>query len=185
MEKEQIKYRRLPGTRRAHVRFTRLFLGPDHLLMIETTGYVENYKRFYFRDIQAIAIRKTRHAFIGNCCLGALLLLEVAALLAYFSSPDQEIAILIPLLFVTVTTAVGLIVNALAGTSCICHIRTAVQTERLAPLNRVRKAKKALAALETLIHEVQGEPDDQEIRNRLQNLTAPVPAVSSVSNPQP
>src|SRR4029078_13353826 len=36
-----------------------LWLGKDHLLCIDTNGYTENYKRFYFRDIQAFVIRKT------------------------------------------------------------------------------------------------------------------------------
>src|SRR5213082_404842 len=36
-----------------------LWLGKDHLLCIDTSGYTENYKRFYFRDIQALLIRKT------------------------------------------------------------------------------------------------------------------------------
>src|SRR4051794_11160105 len=36
-----------------------LWLGPDHLLCIDSSGYTENYKRFYFRDIQALFIRET------------------------------------------------------------------------------------------------------------------------------
>src|ERR1051326_1750933 len=36
-----------------------LWLGKDHLLCIDTTGYTEAYKRFYFRDIQALSLRKT------------------------------------------------------------------------------------------------------------------------------
>src|SRR5438477_12551721 len=36
-----------------------LWLGKDHLLCIDSNGYTENYKRFYFRDIQALLIRKT------------------------------------------------------------------------------------------------------------------------------
>src|SRR6266853_1047397 len=36
-----------------------LWLGKDHVLCIDTSGYNESYKRFYFRDIQALVIRKT------------------------------------------------------------------------------------------------------------------------------
>src|SRR5436305_13755595 len=43
-----------------------LWLGKDHLLCIDTNGYTETYKRFYFRDIQALVIRKTeRHKWMA------------------------------------------------------------------------------------------------------------------------
>src|SRR5438045_8577020 len=53
-----------------------LWLGKDHLLSIESTGYTENYKRLYFRDIQGICIRKTELGKIWNLVftvLGGLL----------------------------------------------------------------------------------------------------------------
>jgi hypothetical protein len=31
-----------------------LWLGEDHLLCVDSNGYAETYKRFYFRDVQAI-----------------------------------------------------------------------------------------------------------------------------------
>ena len=34
-----------------------LWLGKDHLLCIDSNGYGEDYKRFYFRDIQTITLR--------------------------------------------------------------------------------------------------------------------------------
>ena len=40
-------------------RRTQLWLGPEHLLLVETDGYREYYKRFNYRDIQAFIIRKT------------------------------------------------------------------------------------------------------------------------------
>src|SRR5438270_8932541 len=46
-----------------------LWLGKDHLLCIDSSGYTENYKRFYFRDIQALVIRKTeRHKYFALAC---------------------------------------------------------------------------------------------------------------------
>ena len=69
------EYQRLPGrgtlldgdkwyaTSRA---MCTVWLGRDHLLLVSRAGYTENYKRFYFRDIQAIIIRKTVTSLIGN-----------------------------------------------------------------------------------------------------------------------
>ncbi|HWI55617.1 MAG TPA: hypothetical protein VNZ22_00220, partial [Bacillota bacterium] len=52
-----------------------LWLGPDHLLCIETTGYTETYKRFYFRDIQAVLIRQTKRQRNWTLAFGGLSLL--------------------------------------------------------------------------------------------------------------
>src|SRR4030095_8113184 len=52
-------YRRLPGMGRNLMSFSRLWLGRDHLLAVYSTGYSENYKRFYYRDIQALITRTT------------------------------------------------------------------------------------------------------------------------------
>src|ERR1043165_7856356 len=49
-----------------------LWLGKDHILCVETEGYTESYKRFYFRDIQAITLRKTNRSVILSAVLGCL-----------------------------------------------------------------------------------------------------------------
>ena len=46
-----------------------LWLGPDHLLCVDTNGYSETYKRFYFRDIQAITIRESARRNVWNSIL--------------------------------------------------------------------------------------------------------------------
>ena len=47
-----------------------LWLGKDHLLLVESNGYSERYKRFYFKDIQALIIRKTKVGIIRAVVLG-------------------------------------------------------------------------------------------------------------------
>ena len=51
-----------------------VWMARDHLLLVSRTGYTETYKRFYFRDIQAVIIRKTATAFVGNIVLSILAL---------------------------------------------------------------------------------------------------------------
>ena len=61
----EVEYRRLTRARNrsrfALVATSRasLWLAKDHLLQIDTSGYTENYKRFHFRDIQALVLCKT------------------------------------------------------------------------------------------------------------------------------
>ena len=43
-----------------------LWLGRDHLLCVDSSGYTETYKRFYFRDIQAVTIVATKRRTVFN-----------------------------------------------------------------------------------------------------------------------
>ena len=54
-------YQRLPGKRRTLGRWYTLWLGADHLLSVECTGYSEDYTRFYLGDIRGVISRRTGH----------------------------------------------------------------------------------------------------------------------------
>ena len=71
------QYERLTRARRRQAGFvaatyirTSLWLGKDHLLCIDSNGYSETYKRFYFQDIQAVSIRLTQRRQVWNWVLG-------------------------------------------------------------------------------------------------------------------
>jgi len=152
MPKSESIYRRLPGRGVTLTHYAYLYLGPDHLLQAAATGYSETYKRFYFRDIQAIIIRKT-----GMWIIGLLALLVPAVLFAIgaISATDGVAAAILG----TIAGALflGSLINLLLGPSCVCHLQTAVQTERLPSLNRVRKAQKILNQIRPLIEAEQGK----------------------------
>src|SRR5947208_5263032 len=59
-----------------------LWLGADHLLCVDSTGYTETYKRFYFRDIQAITICRTARRKVWNWSLGVPGVICLAFLIA-------------------------------------------------------------------------------------------------------
>src|SRR6516162_3063872 len=67
-----------------------LWLGDDHLLLVECTGYSETYKRFFFRDIQAITISKTKVRVVWNWVWGVLV--AIAGLIIWASSHDASSA---------------------------------------------------------------------------------------------
>jgi hypothetical protein len=140
-----------------------LWLGQDHLLGIDTSGYTETYKRFYFRDIQAVILRKTEWwkawgvAFGAGTALFALIaLLGGDAIVAWIFGSLAGLFLF------------GLILDLAAGPSCACCLRTAVQTEELPSMNRVRRARKTLARLRPLIAQAQGELAPEEIPARMQ-----------------
>jgi hypothetical protein len=133
-----------------------LWLAHDHLLFIDSNGYTETYKRFYFRDIQALTLAFTQRRLLWNCIWGAL---AVVCLLVWTAvvlpSPAIGTAGWISGAGLALLFSVLLLANNLLGPTCICQIKTAVQTEELAPLNRVGRARRVIARLRPLIRDAQ------------------------------
>ncbi len=139
-----------------------IWLGKDHLLLVEQVGFTESYKRFYFRDIQAIIIRKTAAAAITSAVLGIIALGLLAWALAV--NGGGRIALLI----LCGAFAVLTLLNVWPGSSCVTHIKTSVQTERVAAWNHLRAARKAMARIHPLILEAQGAFFPDEIKAELE-----------------
>jgi len=151
---------------------TSLWLARDHLLCIDTTGYGETYKRFYFRDIQAITLLRSTRWLVWSAVLGAL-----AVVCALIGAGTGEIisasvfGTIAGVFFLAVLTNLG------AGPSCATYLRTAVQTELLVSVRRVRQARRVLARLRPLIAAAQGELTPDDLAARLRGGTdAPDPA---------
>lgn len=123
---------------------SRLYLSEDHLLCVDAAWYTENYKRFYYRDIQAFIVRPTLHWLVGNLVWGALLAFSSLPTIVLLreGSPGGYF-----FLGLNVILLIGLIVHLALGRTCDCYLQTAVQTENLPPLRRIRSANKALAKL--------------------------------------
>ena len=144
-----------------------LWLAADHLLCVDSTGYAETYKRFYFRDIQAILLVTTDRKSNWNWALSILLSFSLLLLVvALLMGPNVAAAIIcgtFSLLF-----AVPLVINNISGPTCLCQLQTAVQLEELCPLRRIRRARKVFARLRPLIVAAQGEMPVEEIVSRMQ-----------------
>jgi uncharacterized integral membrane protein len=192
----ELKYQRLTRLR-ARSQFaviyqsrSGLWLGDDHVLLVEATGYTENYKRFYFRDIQAITVQATERGRIWNIILGGILLLIVLVII--FTIPKttpanwtgEQVAGEITLGGFAAIFAVAFLANFLAGPTCKTHLRTAVQTEELPSLSRVRQTGKVIGKIRPLIVAAQGELSGAEVVVRLQEtIRASGPAAASRPNP--
>jgi hypothetical protein len=175
-------YRRLPGTGYQILgRRIQLWEGAEHLLLVEWDGHREYYKRFDYRDIQAIIIRRTKSFMIRNAIFGSLFFIFAAGALA-----TSELEGRIFLLIISAIVGIFLLANAIAGPSCRCSIRTAVQTNELLSLSRLRSTRKVLARLRPLIAAAQGELTPEEIAARMREsrpmspITSDIPAPTSV-----
>jgi len=166
-----IEYTKLtPPRRRAafgvvSVARSNLWLGKDHLLCVETEGFTENYRRFYFRDIQAITLQRTNRALVWTLVSGMFTVLFFLIVLA----SDQNATKFTFGIFAGVA-AMPLILNLLYGPTCKCELRTAVQTENVPSMSRVRRARKVLDRIRPLIAEAQGQLAAEEIPLRFREM---------------
>jgi len=155
MDKEFV---RLPGRRYISLNFTRnsLWMGKDYLLHVINRGYTEDYRRFYYRDVQAILMRETKVGLVLKIVLGFFAILNLFFLaLGRFVWRWDPVA-MIPLAISAGFWALCFLIELAAGPTCVCHLRTAVQFEKLPSLFRVRKARKAISILRSRIENTQG-----------------------------
>ena len=148
MAEAPLVYRRLPGRSGGFSGSSSLWQGPDHLLLVNSSVIGERYRRFFFADIQAIIMRQTARRFVINVIL--LTLSAGTFSLVYFTGGNPAVS----------GTFVGCwllfaLVNSALGPTCETSIQTAVRTERIPSLVRLRKARKVLARIQPLIHEAQ------------------------------
>ena len=65
-------YRKLPGRGLGWAGFARLWIAEDHLLEVNSLLFTERYRRFFFKDISALVIRRIKRSceflFHGRQC---------------------------------------------------------------------------------------------------------------------
>jgi hypothetical protein len=154
-------YRRLPGKKKGFlVGYHTLWLGSDHLLQIYSRWGIEEYKRFYFNDIQAIVTRKTAAGKIQNSVLGALA--GLFGLLGVISGGGWSVfyASIAGLL------ALILLINFLKGPTCETYLMTAVQTEKMHSLHRIKITQPVMNQLRSLIEQRQGRINPETLNHQ-------------------
>jgi hypothetical protein len=161
MEKE---YFRLPGKRMLAVwGIDSLWLGKDHILSIKKRGYVEEYRRFYFTDVQSILLDQTGEGIIWNLILGFAAGVCILIFGLAWRVWEWESGGLIAWGILTGIFFLGLLINALKGPTCKCFIQTAVQIDPLPSLHRTRAAKKAIQIIQPHIESIQGSVPQQDL----------------------
>lgn len=144
-------YQKLTGRRRSIAGFSQLWLAPDHILMVDSSRFVERYRRFALSDVQAIVVTGLPARTPWQI---AALGLSILWTLAAFTAATLFLKIVIG---VSGALAVALsIADIAAGPRCLCHLQTAVSRELLAPVSRLRVADRFLARVRPAIEAVQG-----------------------------
>jgi hypothetical protein len=149
----------------------RLWLGPDHLLLVQTTYWSEEYKRFYFRDIRAVTIKSNGRNPGIPIALGLAGLASAGigwaatSVGAHVTSGIAVVAFLVPAA-----------IYAMHGPGCRCYLRTAVQVQELFSLRRWRSARRALEVLRPLIEQAQGSLTAESIETGMRESASAAPS---------
>lgn len=140
-------YRRLPGSSGLIIR-KRLWLGADHILLVTSTILSQEYRRFYFGDIEALILAEVESParFYG----------AVVAIIAGVLTLGLEISghTIIAVLFGVASAGLG--VFALTRPLVRCALKTRVSREFLPSLKRLETARSVMAALRSEIERAQG-----------------------------
>jgi hypothetical protein len=164
---DSIPYRKLPGSRRGIFFGSSVWMGPDHLLLIKSQRFQEEYKRFYFRDVQAIAVADAPRFHISSRAVAIAALWVVAYPFAIGASRGG--ISVFPWLWLVAAALVAAWAYISAKQSCVCRLYTAVSADQLPSVYRRWTARKFLALVEPRIREAQAALEggwEEAIENR-------------------
>jgi hypothetical protein len=148
---EGVRYRKLPGHRRGLFRGASVWLGPDHLLLVRSMRFREEYKRYQFRDIQAIVVAGTKRFHISTRAIGIAVLWFLAAVFLWTRAAWGPALMVVAAILLL---AAWLIVSGFF--SCQARIYTAVSRDDLPSLYRSWTARRFLREVESRIADAQG-----------------------------
>lgn len=147
-------YRRLPGRRRGVVLSASMWMGSDHLLLVKSAWFREEYKRFYLRDIQAIVVAPCARFHVSRPILICALLWLLPLISVTFWPPGLGVVWVVATLAMVATW-----IAISAASSCRCRLYTAVSRDDLPSLYRTWTARKFLNQVKPSIDRVQGVVD--------------------------
>jgi hypothetical protein len=176
MARKERKYTRLPGRPLTPFEVRSLWLGPDHLLWVESVFFKEHYKRFFYNDIQSIVLQRTDTHVLWSCVWGVLAFL--CGLIAYLV-PDTPFISGFFLMFFLVL----LIANIFLGPACTVYLQTAAQIQKISSLKRVKTARKAIVRIKMLVEAAQGAWDPHKSVPQAQPALVPASANQVSSAP--
>ena len=120
-----------------------LWLGSDHLIQVSNTFGWERYRRWFFRDIQAVIARRNSSRFIWNVVVGMgglFIGLGATVLIITSATSGDRIPLLVIAAILGVIAAGFLavaLVNTLLGPTCTVFVVTPRGMEKLAGPGRL------------------------------------------------
>lgn len=151
MDKPRRAYQRLTRPASGMASYQSLWLGNDHLLLLSSTGYAEEYRRIRLRDIQGILIVASHRRVWWALPWGIIGVIFLTIVWFGLSAGESVWGSA----FMVGLMVIFLVWNHLLGPGCDAYVVTGVQTAPLPALVRKPRAEKILARLRPLIEAAQ------------------------------
>ncbi len=129
-----------------------LWQADDHLMLVRSSGYEEQYQRFNYADIRCLCLTPSSVRLTWALVWGFILLMCGLFTMGVGSRDG-------PNTFIVVVAAVAtlfLVINQALGPTCRVYLVTRVATVVL-PVRRRRKAQRLIARLKPLILQAQAD----------------------------
>lgn len=139
-------------------------LGDDHFLIIKNNGYTENYRRFFYNDIQWIKTSAVKFPIIITVILALFFFLLLAATIACYMGKESFAARGFEV--ITCIWFLIAVVHYLTGRPGTITIKTFSGKETLTVF-RFRKALKIVAKLKDRVLTAQGMIPEKELVDKL------------------
>ena len=143
-------YTKLSPKKRDVVGFWQLWLASDHILVVRSSRFQEEYKRFLLRDIQAVVVTELPHRTAMQVAL------YLVAFLMFFFAFESLGAGRIFFIIVGAIIAGVAVYDFVRGPRCVCLLLTEVSSERLHPISRMSIARRFLQTIQPAVEAVQG-----------------------------
>lgn len=131
--------------------YSSLWRGPDHLMIVRSTGYHESYARLQFTDVKAFFLTDSPRRMWWGYVWGIVAGWAGFVLILALVNRERPIGSV----FFFAIGALGFVWNYLLGPGCRAYVLTGVQTAEMPALVRLRKARRVIAQLEPIIHAAQ------------------------------
>ncbi len=154
--KNEIPYLRLPGSAGLIFRKS-LWLGPDHVLSINSNVSTHEYRRFYFGEIQALVATgvesSTRYYGLVFAAIAGTFAVALGV-----KNYDRQFPVDMQLFWTVVCAlaCIALVVFALTRPRVRCSIKTRAGTQFLPSLKSMERVQRVAAILKAEIDNVQG-----------------------------
>lgn len=162
-------YRKIPGRGLTMLSHVWLYDAPEYMLLVTRTVWVENYRRFFYRDVQSLSLAPTRAFVTLNIIEGVFFVLGLSLL------AGEGLGLRITAITLVSVFGLAWLGNLVLGPTCEVWIQTPSGRQRLRALSRIRTARKAISFLLGRIAEIQG--------TELPALPPPPPAGTETSTP--
>jgi hypothetical protein len=140
------RYRRVRAGGRSWLGRSSYWLGSDHLLLVLVEHYSESYRRYFYREIQAVVVRRTKawEWLMGLGVLGLLLTGAPALFLGSGPGAADPGRVVLAWVFggVAMLVLAAVLAHGFHGPTCEVTICTAVQRRSLPGIRRLRQAKR-------------------------------------------